>query len=215
MHDFSGSSTKSKLYSRSTYQGNTHERGTVVPEMMSSPSNRDDENQSTPIVGFLYSVSRNGIGEYWPLHLGVNKIGRSGDCDICLKENTVSLSHAELFIKRMVSTHELIASVKDCGSKNGIFINDVELRYEIHECANNDVITIGQHYKLLLILIDTEKLGLTVDPDFIPEKGGDDIPSAGPQTGFNPYDHNYRPLNNVTRPMNSTKETEPGGTKFM
>ncbi len=73
--------------------------------------------RGAPVVGFLYSISRQGIGEYWPLHIGSNKIGRSGNCDICLKEGTVSDIHAELNIKQMKTTHKILASIKDIGSK--------------------------------------------------------------------------------------------------
>ena len=168
---------------------------------------------------FVFYI-RQGIGEYWPLHIGSNKIGRSGNCDICLKEGTVSDIHAELNIKQMKTTHKILASIKDIGSKNGIFVNEEELDYSAHECFNNDLITIGLNYRLLLILIDTQALGLTVSENFIPieEEEDVDFPFAAPKgTGgsFNPYDHNNRPMNNGTVAMDGVQGTEPGGTKFM
>lgn len=54
-----------------------------------------------PIVGFLYSISRTGIGEYWPLHIGQNIIGNGPDCDIVLGEGTVSHKHANLHINKI------------------------------------------------------------------------------------------------------------------
>ena len=125
---------------------------------------------NTPVVGFLYSISRKGIGEYWPLHLGTNTIGRSEDNDICLKEMSVSSKHATLSIKQMKSTHKLIASIRDTGSKTGMFLNDEELDYENHTCKANDIITVGSSYKLLLILIDAEEYGLSVAEGFVEDK---------------------------------------------
>ena len=49
--------------------------------------------------------------------------------------------HAELNIKQMKTTHKILASIKDIGSKNGIFVNEEELDYSAHECFNNDLIT--------------------------------------------------------------------------
>lgn len=213
---------KSKLYSRSStqlnYTGNS--AGTVVPgmEQMAPGAKVKEPNDgnSSPVVGFLYSISRQGIGEYWPIHLGTNKIGRSEECSICLRENTVSDLHAELYVKQMKTTHKILASIKDVGSKNGIFVNDEELDYSTHECFNNDLITIGLNYKLLLILIDAESLGLSVSENFmaVQEEEEPEIPFQPQNTGFNPYDHNRRPTTGTVA-MDGSQGTEPGGTRFM
>lgn len=163
---------KNNMYSRTTTP-DMGSRGTMVPGMEEVAPNVGRHESSAkggaPVVGFLYSISRQGIGEYWPLHIGSNKIGRSGNCDICLKEGTVSDIHAELNIKQMKTTHKILASIKDIGSKNGIFVNEEELDYSAHECFNNDLITIGLNYRLLLILIDTQALGLTVSENYNPQ----------------------------------------------
>ena len=95
---------KNNMYSRTTTP-DMGSRGTMVPGMEEVAPNVGRHESSAkggaPVVGFLYSISRQGIGEYWPLHIGSNKIGRSGNCDICLKEGTVSDIHAELNIKQM------------------------------------------------------------------------------------------------------------------
>ena len=148
--------------------------------------------------------------------LGTNKIGRSEECSICLRENTVSDLHAELYVKQMKTTHKILASIKDVGSKNGIFVNDEELDYSTHECFNNDLITIGLNYKLLLILIDAESLGLSVSENFmaVQEEEEFEIPFQPQNTGFNPYDHNQRPVSGTVA-MDGSQGTEPGGTRFM
>ena len=73
-------------------------QGTQLPEMNQSTRGieRPDAVVATsrPVIGFLYSVSRTAGGEYWPVCLGENTIGRADDCDVCLKEMTVSEHHA-------------------------------------------------------------------------------------------------------------------------
>lgn len=179
---------------------------------------------NTPVVGFLYSISRKGIGEYWPLHLGTNTIGRSEENDICLKEMSVSSKHATLSIKQMKSTHKLIASIRDTGSKTGMFLNDEELDYENHTCKANDIITVGSSYKLLLILIDAEEYGLSVAEGFVEDKQSteDDFgfqPQGGfgdaTQSKFRPYSADNRNVDTGTVDLSGAGFEEPGGTEMM
>ena len=180
---------------------------------------------NTPVVGFLYSISRKGIGEYWSLHLGTNTIGRSEDNDICLKEMSVSSKHATLSIKQMKSTHKLIASIRDTGSKTGMYLNDEELDYENHTCKANDIITVGANYKLLLILIDAEEYGLSVSEEFVEDK---DAPEAtapyqarggfgddATQNNFRPYSSDHRNVDTGTVDLSGAGFDEPGGTEMM
>ncbi len=179
---------------------------------------------NTPVVGFLYSISRKGIGEYWPLHLGTNTIGRSEDNDICLKEMSVSSKHATLSIKQMKSTHKLIASIRDTGSKTGMFLNDEELDYENHTCKANDIITVGSSYKLLLILIDAEEYGLSVAEGFVEDKQSteDDFGfqaqggfGDATQSKFRPYSADNRNVDTGTVDLSGAGFEEPGGTEMM
>ncbi|MBP3844655.1 MAG: FHA domain-containing protein [Prevotella sp.] len=179
---------------------------------------------NTPVVGFLYSISRKGIGEYWPLHLGTNTIGRSEDNDICLKEMSVSSKHATLSIKQMKSTHKLIASIRDTGSKTGMFLNDEELDYENHTCKANDIITVGSSYKLLLILIDAEEYGLSVAEGFVEDKQSTEDnfgfqPQGGfgdaTQSKFRPYSADNRNVDTGTVDLSGAGFEEPGGTEMM
>ena len=122
-------------------------------------------NTEKPIIGFLYSVSRTACGEYWPLRIGDNTIGRSSKCDICLQEATVSAEHAVLNIRQMKTTRQLIISLTVRGD-NGGFVNKDEVGFDAVQCSNGDYITIGDNYVLYLIIIDANKLGLTVSKDF-------------------------------------------------
>lgn len=138
------------------------------------------------VVGFLYSISRNGKGEYWPLCLGDNTIGRSPSSKIQLNEASVSNEHAILRIRKDNRTQKLIALVQDKGSTNGTLINNNDIGFDIHECINGDVLTIGISYRLVVILINVLDYGLSISEDFIDyklENGNFNIPfsdSTGP-----------------------------------
>ena len=169
------------FYSRG---GGAPARGTVVPGMeniaSNAPRGRHDgppyepepEHRQTrpaaatkPIVGFLYSVSRTPLGEYWPLQLGKNRYGKNADADITLAEGTVSSNHAVIIIRQ--GKTGLIAAIKDSESTNGTFINGEPIDFSAEECHNGDILTIGNNYKLLFILIDPSKAGLETSKDFI------------------------------------------------
>lgn len=141
--------------------------GTYSPHSMMSPSSQPMQNQK-PIVGFLYSVSKTGSGEYWPLHIGSNSIGRAQDNDICLSETTVSSQHAVLVVRQMKNPEKIIASICDSRSTCGTMINGESLGFDPRECFNGDVITIGEHYDLYFILIDAKQIGLNTCSEFSP-----------------------------------------------
>ncbi len=195
------------FYSRGNQPSSS--RGTVVPGMMEAQEgqtgyNGQPEVQSAPrrqapkpgrpIVGFLYSISRTSMGEYWPLQVGRNTIGKDSSNDIQLAEGTVSDSHA-VIVTRIVKSG-VIAAITDAQSTNGTMINGETIGFTAEECHNGDVITIGSNYQCVLILIDAGKLGLSTSKDFIPvnvEEDDDFIPPFDPNGtrpgggGFDPY----------------------------
>lgn len=121
----------------------------------------------TPVVGFLYSLSRNGEPEWWPLHIGQNKIGKDADMDICLAEGSITGHHANINIKRMRRTGSLSASLVDVGSKNGIVLNEEEIDYEPHTIKNEDIVIFGLNYKCVVILVEPTKYGLEPAEEFV------------------------------------------------
>lgn len=139
----------------------------VTAAQQSAKSVKNDGEDKTPVVGFLYSISRQGIGEYWPIKLGRNTIGRSASCDIQLAEASVSDLHASLSVKIMKSTGRLVASIRDEGSKTGLFLNDEELDYNNYSCKNLDVIVVGANYRILIILVDAPEYGLSAAENFV------------------------------------------------
>lgn len=193
--------------------------GTYVPGMHANAISEGQESKQPtrnqnddPVVGFLYSISRKGIGEFWPLHLGTNTIGRSSDNDIVLREMTVSEHHADILVKQLKkSGNKVIASIRDAGSKTGIVVNDEELGYDTFTCKTNDIITIGSCYRLLLLLIDTEQYGLTVADNFM---AADDLDEDNyvEEEANELYDSSNRNVDTGTVDLNGGGFEGPGAT---
>lgn len=172
-----GGSYSNDFYSKSTQTPGVS-KGTVVPGMNKTATGQQqvhsNHSQPTPrhpgkpVAGFLYSISRQGIGEYWPLYRGQNTIGSSPKCDICLSEGTVSGEHAVLVVRQLKNPEKTIASINDARSTNGTMINGESLGFSAVECFNGDIITIGENYELVLILVDVKALGLKIAENFIP-----------------------------------------------
>lgn len=168
--------TRNPSYSR---PGGGNAKRTVFPEMdtpadnASAPDRGGQPRHSAgadhkPILGFLYSISRTLAGEYWPLYVGENVIGRNDDCDIVLNEATVSHKHVSLHINKMKKPEKVEATIMELGSSNGTLINDESVSRAVPViCNNGDIITVGENYELLLILIDPRALGLHLAGNFV------------------------------------------------
>lgn len=234
--------SSNNFYSRGNHSSAA--RGTVVPGMAdaqsgsptgsaepaSTPQPRRAVQPGKPIVGFLYSISRSRAGEYWPIQLGKNTIGQAECNDIQLAEGTVSSNHAILLTRQIKDG--IIASIKDDQSTNGTMINGEPLGFGAEECHDGDIITIGNNYEFVLVLIDAEKRGLKVSQDFIPvevesaQEEAEDIPSfPGGMTrpgGFDPYNDGptawgnngggYSPVGGTVGMDGSVSGGEHGGT---
>lgn len=152
--------------------------GQQTPPPMGAPAPRTaNVGNGKPVVGFVYSISRTGVGEYWPLHVGRNIIGNDADCDIILGEGTVSGHHANLHVNKMKKPEKIEATISDLGTTNGTLLNDCSVSVaRPMECVSGDIITIGENYTLVLILIDTKALGLEVATNFL------DVRQQQPQT---------------------------------
>ena len=174
----------------------------------------------------MYSISRSGHGEFWPLRIGSNSIGRAEKNNICLSEATVSEEHAVLVVQQMKNPEKVIAWINDSGSTCGTMINGESLGFDRRECVNGDIITIGEHYDLYLILIDAKQIGLNIHRDFIPTQGQvqESQQSSNPYVApsQNRFTQGYD--QNVSNPQGGTvgiddvgnkPVNKPGGTIFM
>lgn len=193
--------------------------GTYVPGNIQTPGGNTMTEK--PIVGFLYSISRTPSGEFWPLHIGSNTIGRSAECDVCLPEGTVSEQHAVLVVRMMKNPEKVIASICDARSTMGTMINGESLGFDQRECFNGDIITIGAHYDLFFILIDVKQIGLNVCREFIATQqpvqnygpGAFPPPSgSGPSANMPPFSNPYAaPVGNGINRTKGYDDSSEGG----
>ena len=142
----------------------------TAPQGGTTPQTGAPEIHKT-VMGFLYSVSRTSCGEYWPLYMGLNTVGRSTSCSVRLSEATISDNHAEIVIRQMKNPDSVLVSIQDARSTCGTLLNGSSLGFDPHEMHNGDIITVGEHYELYFILVDTKSLGLAPRQDFIPAAG--------------------------------------------
>lgn len=205
--------------------------GTCVPNPFGTVPNSANVPNQKPVIGFLYSISKSGSGEYWPLRIGSNTIGRADNCNVSLSEATVSEQHAVLVVQQMKNPEKVIAWINDSGSTCGTMINGESLGFDRRECFNGDIITIGEHYDLYFILIDAKQIGLNVCRDFM----GTQSVSNGfnsPTPNVNPYaapasnngTKGYDSDNGISQsggtvgfnePFENKPSNKPGGTIFM
>lgn len=174
--------------SNSGYPQNTSFNGGFHPEQ---PTPKNDADKK-PILGFLYSVSKDYAGEYWPLYLGANNIGRGTDCSVVLNEGTVSQRHATLVIRQMQRQGEdvgLFVFIQDVGSMCGTQVNGETLDFNPRECKNGDIITIGENYELYFVLIEPKILGLAPKTTFKPvtSAANDEWAPIAPAAPANPF----------------------------
>lgn len=171
-------------------QRSDNSHATRFPGMDGAEAGQQTEAQHDPIVGFLFSVSRTPFGEYWPLYIGKNTIGRNTNDAanmINLPEGTVSNEHAALVIEQYTNPNETVAVLENKGSKNGTFINGKRVIYgRTEECKNGDILRFGSSYECYLILFDTRELGLKKAESFI-EVAEVESNSAWDESNDSPY----------------------------
>lgn len=142
--------------------------------------------QQRPIVGILFTVSKQANGEVYPIYLGRNIVGNAENCDIRLREATISAQHAVIVVRRVktASGERQVASVTDYGSANGTFINGEDIDYDTHVLENHDVLGFGIAYRMAFIMLNPNELHLEVAKHFeaLKSQGGSELAQ-----GFNPY----------------------------
>lgn len=136
------------------------------PDREEEPEPRTIILKKRVVVGVLFSISKGILGELFPVYLGDNLIGNTEECDVCLLEKTVSSRHALLNISHSPGSMSYQISITDLNSMYGTLVNDVDVRYDVSIVSENDVITCGLHYKLLLKLFDVEENHLHEDDEF-------------------------------------------------
>jgi len=182
------------------------------PAANPNPNNPIAGSAHKTIMGFLYSVSRTSEGEYWPLYLGLNTIGRATNSSVRLSEATISDNHAEIVVRQMKNPDSVLVSIQDARSTCGTLLNGSSLGFDAQECHSGDIITVGEHYELYLIIVDAKTLGLAKRDDFVsagvnPAMGGG-MPGGMPGMGGMPYGGAPQyPSGNMGQP-----QQKPGGS---
>ena len=162
-----GSSPVESGFNPAVHQPVQAYKGTMFPGMPKSQILSSSEAHK-PIMGFLYSVSRTPNGEFWPLYLGPNSIGRSMTCSVNLSEATVSENHAQIVVREMQNPDGILVFIQDTQATCGTTLNGSTLGFNPVECHNGDIIKVGEHYEFYLMLIDVKTIGLAPSPDFVP-----------------------------------------------
>lgn len=138
--------------------------GSFQPTLIPGVNTNRGEAGLSQLAGFLYSASKTLAGEFWPIYLGSNTIGRASNNNIVLQEATVSDYHAEIHV--ISRANKIIVYVKDDQSKTGTLLNGELLRNNA-DLKTGDVITVGEHYELYVVIINPSELGLKVNEAFI------------------------------------------------
>lgn len=137
--------------------------GGTAPAM---PQGRHIPLQERVLVGVLFSISRGLLGEVFPIYMGRNNVGSDAMCEIALREQTVSRTHAVLMARCDGYPGPCQLSLSDYGSEHGTLVNNRDCRYGMMQVNDGDVLTLGKHYRLLVRLFDTVSAGLYEDSDF-------------------------------------------------
>lgn len=173
------------------------------------------------IMGFLFSVSKSTYGEFWPVYVGANSIGRGPANSVNLQEQSVSANHAQLIVRAMLKDgvkSGVLAFVKDEGSVYGTQVNGETLGFEPATCKTGDIITIGSCYELLFIQVDADSLGLKTKADFQPVVA-EVAPAPMPNPTPNPNPAPRKGTVGMTQAMNnqpsSNQENSRPSTVYM
>jgi pSer/pThr/pTyr-binding forkhead associated (FHA) protein len=95
------------------------------------------EPRRLPVVGWLVAMNGEQKGEDFRLRAGQNMIGAATDCQIALRDTTVTARHASLRYQDGRFT------LTDLDSTNGTYLNESPERIAREELKDNDTIRIG------------------------------------------------------------------------
>lgn len=96
------------------------------------------EKRKPPVVGWFVALDGEQKGEDFRIREGQNILGSSPECEIVIRDSTVSAKHASLRYK----DRKFILS--DLDSTNGTFLNDRPDPIAREEIKDNDSIRVGE-----------------------------------------------------------------------
>ena len=184
---FENNSEDSIPYGDSNHTNNENYEHTELGDDFGGANNNEENFVASStkrgrLVGFLVSFSGNKYGQYWPLCFGSNKIGRNGNNNIVLEENSVSGSHANL--KVAVFNNELDYSIWVTSDSQFIKVNGRDIKSNT-DLVDNSKILIGG-YEFLLVKINAEVHNLGLNSKFKSTKSSNENPS---NKDFGEYDY--------------------------
>jgi pSer/pThr/pTyr-binding forkhead associated (FHA) protein len=121
---------------RSTVSGDTVEL-VAVPEPASIPTPKPPRGEAGV---FLMGTSETAAGITFRAPMGLSVIGRHEDCDLVLRDRTVSSRHAELRVRAEGAT------LTDLMATNGTWVNDDEVQSVV--LRDGDVLRLGRIHLL-------------------------------------------------------------------
>ena len=139
------------------HQAETAEDADKATPEGGEPCERSVKLQHRPIVGVLFSISGGLEGELFPVYIGRNIIGSDTSCDICLREESVSAQHGSILVRKQTNddgTEHLQVTLSEIDSGTGLSANGKKVGFETLSCADNDVISVGRSYSLILRLFN-------------------------------------------------------------
>lgn len=96
-----------------------------------------DVARKTALVGWLVAIDGDQKGEDFRLRDGQNTVGSGPDCDIVLRDQTISAKHASIRFK------DGKFFLSDLDSSNGTFVNGLEESIARIELNDSDMLRIG------------------------------------------------------------------------
>ena len=107
-------------------------------EEAAAPKKGSGKNLPRRIEGFLVTYDFNKYGNFYPLYLGKNSIGRQPNNDIVLNDPSISNEHALILFRG----NQIL--IEDKLSVNGTFINNSEESIDRGTLKDNDLIRFGK-----------------------------------------------------------------------
>lgn len=166
-----------------------------VAEMQAEEGTHGQQNRRTvtlqprPIVGVLYSISDGVEGELFPIYVGRNTVGSDANCDISLRETSVSAMHGLLLARKQTNVQGeeyLSVTLADNNSNYGTTVNGERLGYDKVTLADGDIVTVGQNYVLAVQLFKSlDRLSVAYAFDRLVEEQPA-APEATPETELPP-----------------------------
>ncbi len=122
------------------------EEKTIALEVEKISEEERGEREPRRLVGFLVTFSLNKLGDFFPLYLGKNNIGRSSQNEIVLNDSSVSGSHAMILFRG----NQII--IEDKLSVNGTFVNQGSESIDRENLKDGDIIRLGKVVCKLMVV---------------------------------------------------------------